>query len=292
MKSRIYDCFCYFNEDHILELRFETLWDYVDYFVISEASYTHAGNDRKLNFDPIRFKKYASKIRYLPLNNKPAGPNNFWKNENFIRNNLANGLYDAKKDDLILISDLDEIPNPKKISLYNTDYIRGDFEQKYYSYYLNNYWIGDVDDTGALISKSNIWRGTKVTTFKYFMNFFNANPTSVRSYKSSGIFRSIKRAWFRKFKVQSIKEGGWHFTWVFSIEDLVKKMESTAHQEFNVIENKDPATLTQIINSGRDFNKPFARYVLQELDETFPEYLLNNQTRFKSYLGVKAKLLA
>lgn len=282
--SRIYDCFCYFNEDMLLELRLETLWDHVDYFVISEASYTHAGVDRETEFDINKFQKYASKIRYIRLDKRPPGPNGFWKNENFIRNNISAGLYDAAPDDLILISDLDEIPKPASIHLYDPAYLRGDFCQRYYSYFLNNYWVGDVDKNGELIVNSNAWHGTKITTYEHFVNFFDSNASQVRIYKSSGFFRGLKRAWFKLFNNQLIKDGGWHFTWVFSVEDIIKKIESTAHQEFNDVMRKTPEYIVSIIRSGKDLNKPHARYELQDLDDQFPEYLLKNQARWKNYL--------
>jgi len=284
MNSRVYDCFCYFNEDMLLELRLETLWDYVDYFVISEASYSHAGVARSTHFDIKRFEKYASKIRYIQLDQRPDGPNDFWKNENFIRNNVAKGLFDAKPDDLILISDLDEIPDPEKIKEYQPRYLRGDFDQRYYSYFLNNYWLGDVDGKGIVKPKSNIWRGTKITTYRHFMEFFKGNATSVRSYKSSGVWRSIKRAWFRQFNVQLIKNGGWHFTWVFSMENIIKKIQSTAHQEYNKPEYRDPVRIKELIASGKDFHKPNSRYQLQELDGQFPRYLLEHQDKFFEFI--------
>ncbi len=284
-KTKIYDCFCYFNEDMLLELRFETLWNYVDYFVISESSYTHAGQARETQFDTQKFGKYASKIRYLKLDERPPGPNDFWKNENFIRNHLVKGLYDASPEDLILISDLDEIPNPEQIQTYQPDkYLRGDFDQRYYSYFLNNYWLGDVNADGDLIPNTNIWRGSKITSHHHFTNFFQSNATSVRSYKSFGLLRSIKRAWFRKFNVQLIKNGGWHFTWVFRMPDLIKKIESTAHQEFNKPEYKNPEYLEKMILAGRDFHKPNSRYQIQKLDEQFPQYLRDHPEKFKDFL--------
>lgn len=268
----------------LLELRFETLWEKVDFFVIVEASYSHAGNDRQTQFDIERFAKYRSKIRYLKLDTRPSGLNDFWKNENFIRNHLAHGLYDAQPDDWILISDLDEIPNPQSIQTYDVKYLRGDFEQRYYSYFLNNYWLGDVDRYGKLIPRSNIWRGSKITTYHHFVNFFNANPTSVRSYKSSGVLRSIKRAWFTRFDVQLIRNGGWHFTWIFKLPDIVKKIESTAHQEFNSPLYKDPEFIQSMIMAGRDFHKPNSRYEPQIIDQNFPKYLINHPEKFKEYL--------
>ena len=268
----------------LLELRFETLWDYVDYFVISEASYSHAGAARETLFDIKRFEKYASKIRYLRLDQHPDGANDFWKNENFIRNNLSNGLFDAKPEDLIIISDLDEIPNPEKIKAYRPQYLRGDFDQRYYSYFLNNYWLGDVGSDGLLKPQTNKWRGSKITTYQHFVDFFKGNATSVRSYKSSGIWRSLKRSWFKHFNVQLIADGGWHFTWVFTMENLVRKIENTAHQEYNKEKYKDPVYIEKMIRSGKDFHKPNSRYQAQALNEQFPKYLVEHQDRFKDFL--------
>jgi len=285
VNKKIYDCFCYFNEDMLLQLRLETLWDYVDYFVISEASYSHTGVDRDVNFDIKRFSKYMSKIRYVRLDERPKGKNDFWKNENFIRNNIINGLYDAKPNDLILISDLDEIPNPENILLYNPDkYLRGDFRQRYYSYFFNNYWLGDVDKKGKLIPNSNIWLGSKITTYQYLMNFFQGNATSVRSYKSTGLFRAIKRSWFRKRYAQTILDGGWHFTWIFSIEDILKKLENTAHQEFNKPEYKNKSYIENKIYNGMDFIKESSRYQRQVIDSAFPKYLQAQQQKYANYI--------
>jgi beta-1,4-mannosyl-glycoprotein beta-1,4-N-acetylglucosaminyltransferase len=282
---RIYDCFCYFNEDMLLELRLETLWQYVDYFVISEASYTHAGKPRATEFDIRKFEKYASKIRYVRLDKRPDGVNDFWRNENFIRNNIINGLHDAQPDDLIMISDLDEIPKPEAIEKFDAKrYLRGDFCQRYYSYRLNNFWVGDVDSSGNLQPKSNVWHGSKITTYENFINFFSGNASQVRIYKSSGILRGIKRAWFKLFNNQLIQDGGWHFTWVFSIQDIIKKIESTAHQEFNSDDRKDPEMIISLIRSGRDLNKPKARYELQDIDEQFPPYLLANLEKYRNYI--------
>jgi len=144
---KVYDCFCFFNEDMLLELRLETLWAVVDVFIISEACFTHVGEQRETHFSPERSAKYLSKIRYLKLEQKSAGENDFWRNENAIRNHLTLGLSDARSSDWIIISDLDEIPRSEKIRAFNPKQIRGDFVQNYYNYYLNNQWIGDVNST-------------------------------------------------------------------------------------------------------------------------------------------------
>jgi beta-1,4-mannosyl-glycoprotein beta-1,4-N-acetylglucosaminyltransferase len=279
---RIYDCFCFFNEDLLLELRLETLWDVVDVFVISEACFTHAGNQRETHFKPERFARYLSKIRYLKLEQKPAGENDFWRNENAIRNHLAQGLGDAQSSDWIIVSDLDEIPRPEKIKDFNPKQIRADFVQNYYSYYLNNQWIGDENSPHS--QRSPYWYGSKITTYEHFVHFFQSNATQVRNYKSSGWTRPIKRWWYRELVFQKIADGGWHFTWMFSPEDIIKKIESTAHQEFNLPCYKDKNYIIETIRSGKDIVKPYSRYRLRKIDDSFPIYLQQNRPLFADWI--------
>ena len=278
MKPKVYDCFCYFNEDMILELRLETLWDYVDYFVISEAVYTQVGKPKPLNFNLEKFSKYKEKIRYFVVDHYPPGSMDFWKNENYQRNYLINGLHDAADDDWIMVSDLDEIPRPETIASYNPmRYKRGDFQQRAYVYKLNNLSV-KPDDSPA------IWSGSKITTFKFLRDFYK-NTTAVRSYKSSGFLRSIKRAWFRKYQAQKIYDGGWHFTWILDIEKLILKMESIAEQQHNRSEFKDPEYIRSQIEAGRDVIDPKSRYLAQDLIEPdFPRYLVLNKNRYLEWL--------
>lgn len=270
MKPRIYDCFCYFNEDMILELRMETLWDHVDYFVIAEAVYTQVGQPKPLNFKIERFAKYREKIRYLVVDHFPPGAPSFWKNENYQRNFLMNGLYDARPEDWILVSDLDEIPRPDKIALFDPQrYIRGDFQQRAYAYFLNNLSVED--------GRPAYWYGSKVTTYARLTKFFGT-VTAVRSYKSSGLLRSLKRSFFRRFQVQNISDGGWHFTWVMKPEKIRLKMESIAEQEFVHEENKDLRFIEAQIRSGRCVVNPKSRFLAQSVDEAqFPAYLVAHQ---------------
>ena len=277
MKPRIYDCFCYFNEDAILELRLETLWDHVDYFVVSEAVYTQVGTPKPLNFDPERFAKYRDKIRYLVVDHFPPGEQGAWKNENYQRNFVINGLFDARPDDWILVSDLDEIPRPETIASFNPQrYRRGDFQQRAYAYFLNNLFM-DGDQPA-------VWPGSKVTTFRYLQEFFG-NATAVRSYKSSGIFRSLRRSFFRKFQVQRIDEGGWHFTWMLKPEKIVLKMESIAEQEFVREEFKNHAYIESRIRSGRDVLNDTSVYRAQAVElPQFPVHLVENRQKYAEWL--------
>ncbi|AOI71085.1 beta-1,4-mannosyl-glycoprotein beta-1,4-N-acetylglucosaminyltransferase [Burkholderia ubonensis] len=276
-RPKIYDCFCYFNEDMLLELRLETLWDHVDYFVISEAVYTQTGNPKPLNFDIEKFAKYRDKIRYLVVDHFAPGARSAWKNENYQRNYLIHGLHDAQPDDWILVSDLDEIPYPSTIRAYDPRYRRGDFQQHAYAYFLNNQLVQDD-------GRPAIWAGSKITTMRQVERFFG-NINAVRSYKSSGPLRSLRRAWFRRFEVQRLTPGGWHFTWVLSPEKILLKMESIADQAFVRDEHKDLAYIDAQIHSGRDLLNPNSRYVAQTPDsESFPPHLAAHRERYAQWL--------
>jgi beta-1,4-mannosyl-glycoprotein beta-1,4-N-acetylglucosaminyltransferase len=276
-KPKIYDCFCYFNEDLLLELRLETLWDHVDYFVICESVLTISGLPKPLFFDANKFKKYESKIRHLILKDYPFDTTDAWRNERWQRNYLINGLYDAKPNDWIILSDVDEIPRPQALALYKPNIgKRADFQQYMYAYYLNNRW--ELEGSPA------IWVGSKVTTFKNLINFFGGSLEILRGYKLSGPLRGIKRAFFKTFLIQKISDGGWHFTWMAGVEKIIQKLESFAHQEFNKPEFKQPEKIKELIHSGRDVLFPDRLYKIQDLDEQFPEYLSKNSEKFDDYL--------
>ncbi len=274
--NKIYDCFCYFNEDMLLELRLETLWEYIDIFVIVESVYTISGKPKPVNFDIEKFSKYRSKIRYMLVNDYPFDLRDPWRNERYQRNYIFKGLYDANPDDWILVSDLDEIPNPDLISTYNPmRYVRGDFEQLSYTYYLNNL----CTENGNTV----LWHGSKITTYKNFINFFSS-AESLRTYKSTGVLRALKRAFARKFLFQTIKHGGWHFTWMAGIDKIIQKLESYAHQEYNKAEYKDPKLIKEKIAAGFEIFNPKARCIPQKLDNSFPKYLVQNQDKYKEWL--------
>ena len=130
---KIFDCFMYFDEDVVLDLRLNTLNKFVDNFVIVESIFTHKGEKRNLNFNIKKFEKFKDKIIYLIYDKQPKEILNkeIQKNdhggyiinallrENGQRNFISEGLKFANDDDLILISDVDEIPNLENINLKN-----------------------------------------------------------------------------------------------------------------------------------------------------------------------------
>ena len=117
-KPKIFDCFIYFDEKDLAEIRINILKDYVDHFVICESKQNHRGEPKMLNFPLEKFKKIKDKIIYLTFDDFPKFETT-WERQNYQRNYLINGLKKADKNDLILFSDADEIPNPSLLIEYD-----------------------------------------------------------------------------------------------------------------------------------------------------------------------------
>ena len=259
---KIFDCFLYNGENLILDLRLNTLSKYIEKFIIIESRYDHQGNKKKLNFKLDKFKKFESKIIYLIIENFPEKLSN-WERENFQRNYIINGLSSAGVDDYIIISDVDEIPDLTKInSLGNFKF--SVFEQKMYYYKIN------------LLNKTNpFWYGSRVCKKKYLKS-----PQWLRSQK-------IKKYpfWkFNKIKWNIIKNGGWHFSFLMSPEEIKKKLASFAHSEYN---NEKYTNLKKIEDSIKNKMDLFDRPILYQkniFDKTFPDYVVNNKEKFKDWI--------
>ena len=266
------DCFMYFDEDLVLDIRLNILNKLVKKFVIVESAYDHAGNKKSLNFEIEKFKKFKDKIQYIPINELPIKKKFFKKNwrpewhiENAQRNKLALGYEDLSDDDLIMISDIDEIPNPKKIGDFNVKNTYACFIQMNLQSKINLLNI-DIKD----------WPGTKICKKKNLIS-----PQWLRNIK-------IKKRPFWKFykpkQPQLIYEGGWHFSFLKNPENISKKIKSFVHQELNKDNFTDIEKISKRVEEKRDiFDRNF-KYQKVALDESFPEYILSNKDKFKEWI--------
>ena len=128
---KIFDCFSYWDEDLLLDLRLNILNDFVDFFVIVEGNKTWQNNSKKLKFDINKYSKFKNKIKYIKVEDLPEGEDPY-KRENFQRNSILRGLSNADDEDIIMISDLDEIPNPKVLSNFKKEMKYAAFKQKHF----------------------------------------------------------------------------------------------------------------------------------------------------------------
>ena len=294
---KIFDCFMYFDEEIVLELRLNTLNEYVDYFVIVESSFTHKGDKRKLKFDHDKFSKFKDKIIYLVYDVEPKGIEIINENEsedeksrkyifnaiyreNGQRNLISEGLKIADNDDLILISDVDEIPNIKNIDFNKFKEKLIFFNQEMF-YYKFNLKLPDYN-----------WVGTRLCKKKYLKS-----PQWLRNIKNKKypFYRfDINFSETKYSDIKFINEGGWHFTNIKSAEDISHKLKSYLHhREFDVnpmsIEEIDKLIVNQQAIYDLSLDKKFQKIghgnKLEKYDlKKLPTYINNNLEKFKDWI--------
>ena len=264
----IYDCFQYFNEDHVIDLRFNILNKYVDYFVISESTKTHQGKSKKLNFDINKFSKFKNKIKYVVADfdkNAPFDKHRWGESviEQHQRNSIVNGIKEASENDLIILSDSDEIPDLKKLNQIKKDAKFIAFSQSMFMYKLN-----------LLNLNENNWIGSRMCLKKYF-----PLPQKLRNMK----FKKYPFWRIDQPKTQIIK-GGWNFSFLQSPSDIVKKISSFSHGEFDTEEITDEEKIKEKIKNNEDiFNRGFKLKNIA-IDSSFPEYITYNKDSLKDWI--------
>jgi len=236
---KIFDCFMYFDEETVLELRLNILNKYIDYFVIVESSFTHKGDKRDLKFNHQKFKKFKDKLIYITYDEEPTeiaenkvneGDDDglkSWKyitnanyRENGQRNHIFKGLDLAKDDDMILISDVDEIPNLENLELSKIREKIILFKQDMF-YYKFNLKLPNLDWTGT--------KGCKKKFLKSPQWLRNIKDRKYPFYRLDTFFSDTKY-----IDIKIISNGGWHFSNLKTASEIELKLKSYLHhREFD-----------------------------------------------------------
>ena len=264
----IYDCFQYFNEDHVLDLRFNILNEKVDYFIISESTKTHQGRDKKLNFNINNFSKFKHKIKYIVADyQKKINFENHTGGESVIeqhqRNSLSEGLIDANDSDLIILSDSDEIPDLTKLNQIKKSTKFTAFSQMMFMYKLN---IQNLNESN--------WIGSKMSLKKNF-----PNPQKLRNLK----FKEYPFWRFDKTRLQIIK-GGWHFSFLQKPSEIAKKIKSYSHGEFNKEQITDEKKIEEKIAKNEDIFGRRIELKKISINEEYPYFIQKNQNVLKDWI--------
>lgn len=269
----IYDCFTFFNELDLLEIRLNILNDVVDRFVLVEATKTHRGQDKPLFFkeNKERFAKFLPKIEHVIVDKYPKWVGFFkqpgpWDLENHQRNAIQRGLKKCKRNDVILISDVDEIPTPEKILAYKDKPGFKIFQQRCYYYYLN---CLAIDSNSPLICEdgSRPWNGTVMTHYKTM-----STPQKVRDLRD----RSPRR------NRSHVADGGWHYSWLGGTEKVIEKLHTICHTEL-LTDDKlyDPTYVENSIKNGIDiFNRPNLTTRFETLEQHTHPYVIKNKEKY------------
>ena len=294
---KIFDCFMYFDEEQVLDLRLNVLYQNVDYFVIVESIYNHKGEKRNLLFNSQKFEKFNDKIIYLvydkipqlvePIketDNEKEKDGKYIMNalyrENAQRDFILEGLKSAKKNDLILISDVDEIP---KLSSVNLNQIKNEiilFKQDMFYYKYN------------LVLPNFKWTGTKAVKKKNLISpqwLRNVKDRKYPFYRIDTFFSDKKY-----IGIKIINDGGWHFSNIKSPEMIEHKLRSYLHhrefdqvslsiEEINELVKKKQAIYD--LRVDKRVNKVGNGVILENFEmKKLPNHINDNIDKYKNWL--------
>jgi beta-1,4-mannosyl-glycoprotein beta-1,4-N-acetylglucosaminyltransferase len=277
---KVFDVFPFFNELDLLEIRLNVLDPYVDWFILSEATKTFSGLDKPLYYqeNKKRFEKFNHKIIYNIVEDTTAPELHPYQRDVFQKDNIKKVILEnASEGDIIIWSDVDEVPNIEAISDLDSYFEQNaifHFAQENCMGYLNLVEVGGI--IRAMTPDWDYgdrprWLGTKVfgksILEKYTLSELRSKQENEKNYR--------------------IFPGGWHWSYVgsegLSVEERVlKKIECAAHSELNndkikqnvarVKDNKDPL--------GRDY----AVYQTVPIDQSYPKYILDNKEKFANLI--------
>ncbi len=294
---KIFDCFMYFDEEQVLDLRLNVLYKNVDYFVIVESIYNHKGEKRNLLFDAKKFEQFSDKIIYLKYENIPETVEqinsddkenekdgkyimNALYRENAQRNFIINGLKNANEDDLILISDVDEIPKLGSLNLnqINNEIILFRQDMFYYKYNLK--------------LPNFKWTGTKAVKKRNLISpqwLRNVKDRKYPFYRLDTIFSDKKYS-----NIKVINDGGWHFSNIKSPEMIEHKLRSYLHhREFDQV-SLTVSEINELVKNKQAIydlrvdkrtNKVGNGLKLENFDiEKLPNYIKDNLDKYKNWI--------
>jgi beta-1,4-mannosyl-glycoprotein beta-1,4-N-acetylglucosaminyltransferase len=282
--NKIYDCFNFFNELDILELRLNILYEVVDYFVIIESSVKHSGEKKEFIFEKNkhRFKKFEDKIIHYKIFDTPDDFTNLHKSNDkileqiyffinvqtnrfnkytqpdygrdfFQKESVRRAISNCDDNDIIMFSDADEIPNPNiliNLKQFDIDNYIYSLNQPMFCYFLN-------------VLKDSNWYGTKLSKYK---NIKNISLNEIRNDESLSI---------------KVPNGGWHFSFMGGPEMVKNKILSYSARDMS-----NDYILNSIEHNINNDIDPFFRSKLKkiEIDNTYPEYILHNLDKYKKMI--------
>ena len=267
IKSKIFDCITFFDNNFMFDLRYNILKNYVDYFVICESKFDHRGNKKKINF--IKNKDHdCNKVKHFVMEKPFPKNSNIWENQAIQREFLLNSTNFADPEDYIFFSDPDEIPNPETLSNLRLTKKYGIFMQKCFNYKINLFNPYETP-----------WEGTRVCKKK--------NLKSIDFMRQKVKSKNLDYKFFRIDKEKDIeifKEGGWHFNNILSPEEISLKLKTFAHSEFADEKFSSIKVIKDKIEKKIDLFERGHKYFKVEIDFTYPKLIRENQNKFKEFI--------
>jgi beta-1,4-mannosyl-glycoprotein beta-1,4-N-acetylglucosaminyltransferase len=255
---RVVDCFKFCHELDMLELRLRILEGVVDYFVITEAPVTHSGKSKPLFFEQNkeRFSRWADRIRHVVVDDMPLAASSNYERDRHQLDSIFRGVPPLQSSDVLIVGDLDEIPNPNAIRQYKSD--MGVMGLQCYNGFLY------INCEAYRVP----WYNPKIVSYGITKR---VSPSGIRDY-FAGVWGHF------------IPNGGWHFSYCGGLKTFEYKLQSYSHSP-NVPPSwkdeekmkwimKDPQARGEII-MGRALR-------IRRIDASFPDYVRRNQTEMRS----------
>ena len=256
MNKMIYDVFRFFNELDLLEIRLNLLYGHVDKFILVEATTTYSGIPKPLYYlrNTKRFAKFKDKIVHIIVDDLPRSSKDRWPAEVAQRMATMRGLTDAQDGDIVIISDLDEIWNPKALPANITAPVV--FQQKAKAFYLN-------------ARHDREWLGSIAIPYKQY------KKERVIKVPVKNVFDTLR---LRRKKLEKIVNGGWHWSYLGGKEKIIYKIESFAHSEFDNEEWKAAWV-------GMGERQKENCYLPPENDPDWPQWLKDNWKNYPNLVN-------
>jgi beta-1,4-mannosyl-glycoprotein beta-1,4-N-acetylglucosaminyltransferase len=259
----------------LLEISLHTLDPVVDRFVLVEATRTYSNKPKPLYFEENKaaFLRFLPKIVHVIVDDFPVHES-AWSYENHQRNQIMRGLSDCRLNDMILISDVDEIPNP--VAVLSCKDMEG-IKVLFYYYYLNCQKNGN-----------GLWDGTRMLSFSDLLSYYDHHVSHESYYNLRVLNNGTTPNRIRCTQGKPIPDGGWHFSYLGGTERIMEKIAAFAHQEFNTTEFNSFSNIDESLQTGRDLYHRELQFHEVELDDTFPSYILANRQKFQHLLKEKS----
>lgn len=269
--TKIYDCFTFFNELDLLELRFEELYNHVDHFVLVEANRTFQNNVKPYYFgeNQYRFAKYMDKVIHVQVDDMPVDTD-AWGREAHQRNAIARGIVNAGPDDIIMVSDLDEIVRPKIVDDLKNDNQNTIWGMRMPLFYFKfNYMLTTTDSiytTWAMACRKKVLHSTEdLRRNRFSLNGFELN------YNQNGI--------------RMMEHAGWQFSYLGDTEFAKSKIQSFSHTETNRPEIIDLLDIERSIAQGDGLGiSAVERFAPVKIDSYMPQSIQNNPDKYFNYI--------
>jgi beta-1,4-mannosyl-glycoprotein beta-1,4-N-acetylglucosaminyltransferase len=266
MAGLVYDCFPFFNELDVLEMRLNILSGVVDKFVLVESGKTFSNIKKPLFFEEnkTRYSQFLAKVIHIKTTNCPEYKD-AWNMEYYQRNKITDGICCCDANDIILVSDVDEIPNPSAIECYKKNKT-GLYAliQDFFNYFLNY---------KRCIFKT--WDLAKIARYGDIIKL-GYTPQQLRDSKTDKVIRN----------------GGWHFSYLGGIEAIKYKIAAFSHQEYNNEKYVSDKILEEKIHCGLDiYNRKDYRFrQVRIIAPAYPAYIVDNKEKYSNNIYKKMKL--